>query len=301
MKTVFIMNPRTHRKKQYVLMREIKSHFAGQQIIIEKTKRPGHAELIARKYAFQAQEEPIHLFVCGGDGTLHEVVNGVANSPNIYISILPIGTGNDFIKSFDSLQMDDFLHLKNYTNPIDMDIDLLRVNGEYVINTVSFGFDVQVAEYANRIKSKLPLRGIVPYYLGMLGTLLKNSTKPYRIQLDDQRLPLSEYMFVVFCNGRFYGGGYQPCPNALMNDGLIDVCLIKPVPKKMIIDVAKQYEEGKHTEYHEYVSLYQAKTIGIDTENQSIYGNLDGEVRELKNPTIEIVENALHLYLPNID
>lgn len=182
-----------------------------------------------------------------------------------------------------------------------MDIDLLKVNGEYAINTISFGFDVQVAKYANHMKTKLPLKGIVPYYMGMLATLLHNSVQEYRLQIDDQRLSLQEYMFVVFCNGRFYGGGYQPCPDALLNDGWIDVCLIKPVPKKMIIDMAKTYEQGKHIEYPEYVSLYQAKTIGMNTENQSIYGNLDGEVRELRNPTIEVVEQALHLYLPNIE
>ncbi len=301
MKTVFIINPRTDRKKQYRLMKEIKMHFAAQRIIIEKTIRPGFATFIARKYAFQAQKEPIHIYVCGGDGTLHEVINGVANTPNVYVSIIPIGTGNDFIKSFDALSIDDFLHLENYKDPIPMDIDLLKVNGEYAINTISFGFDVQVAKYANHMKTKLPLKGIVPYYMGMLATLLHNSVQEYRLQIDDQRLSLQEYMFVVFCNGRFYGGGYQPCPDALLNDGWIDVCLIKPVPKKMIIDMAKTYEQGKHIEYPEYVSLYQAKTIGMNTENQSIYGNLDGEVRELRNPTIEVVEQALHLYLPNIE
>lgn len=301
MKTVFIINPRTNRKKQYRLMKEIKMHFAGQRIIIEKTIRPGFATFIARKYAFQAQKEPIHIYVCGGDGTLHEVINGVANTPNVYVSIIPIGTGNDFIKSFDALSIDDFLHLENYKDPIPMDIDLLKVNGEYAINTISFGFDVQVAKYANHMKTKLPLKGIVPYYMGMLATLLHNSVQEYRLHIDDQRLSLQEYMFVVFCNGRFYGGGYQPCPDALLNDGWIDVCLIKPVPKKMIIDMAKTYEQGKHIEYPEYVSLYQAKTIGMNTENQSIYGNLDGEVRELRNPTIEVVEQALHLYLPNIE
>ena len=301
MKTVFIINPRTDRKKQYRLMKEIKMHFAGQRIIIEKTIRPGFATFIARKYAFQAQKEPIHIYVCGGDGTLHEVINGVANTPNVYVSIIPIGTGNDFIKSFDALSIDDFLHLENYKDPIPMDIDLLKVNGDYAINTISFGFDVQVAKYANHMKTKLPLKGIVPYYMGMLATLLHNSVQEYRLQIDDQRLSLQEYMFVVFCNGRFYGGGYQPCPDALLNDGWIDVCLIKPVPKKMIIDMTKTYEQGKHIEFPEYVSLYQAKTIGMNTENQSIYGNLDGEVRELRNPTIEVVEQALHLYLPNIE
>ena len=220
MKTVFIINPRTDRKKQYRLMKEIKMHFAGQRIIIEKTIRPGFATFIARKYAFQAQKEPIHIYVCGGDGTLHEVINGVANTPNVYVSIIPIGTGNDFIKSFDALSIDDFLHLENYKDPIPMDIDLLKVNGEYAINTISFGFDVQVAKYANHMKTKLPLKGIVPYYMGMLATLLHNSVQEYRLQIDDQRLSLQEYMFVVFVTpvGPYFKGGFSTNPYVIIRE-----------------------------------------------------------------------------------
>jgi diacylglycerol kinase family enzyme len=105
-------------------------------------------------------------------------------------------------------------------------------------------------------------------------------------------------MFVVFCNGRFYGGGYQPCPQAKIDDGMIDVCLIKPVKKYQIVQLAKKYERGQHVQFSDLVSLHKVKVAHLDTDNQGILGNLDGEIRELKNPTIEIVEQAVHLVLP---
>lgn len=300
MKKVFIINPNANWKKQYQWMKSLKESCGGDTIVIEKTKGPGYAQHIAQKYALEAQEEPIHLFACGGDGILHEVVNGIATSENIYLSILPMGTGNDFIKSFPQYNKDDFLDMKNYHHPIAQTIDCLKINGEYVINTVSFGFDVRVAEYANQIKKVIPLKGILPYYTGMLGTLIESPKENVSMQMDDVKIPLSEYMFVVFCNGKYYGGGYNPCPEAQMDDGWIDSCLIRPVTRSQILQLANAYQKGEHIKYDEFVSLYRAKTIHMDTNNQDILGNLDGEVRTLKNPTIEVVENSIHLLLPNL-
>ncbi len=297
MKEVFIINPHISRDKQYRLMQEIKKNFQGKRIIIEKTKKAGHAQLIARKYALM-EEQPVHIFACGGDGILHEVVNGIAGYPHVQLSIIPIGTGNDFIKSIDGLTREDFLDLSNYKDPFTMKADLLKVNGEYVINTVSFGFDVSVADYSNQIKKRLPVKGIAPYYMGMLISLSKSFEQSYDIQLDEQHFPTCPYMFVVFCNGRFYGGGYQPCPQAKIDDGMIDVCLIKPVKKYQIVQLAKKYERGQHVQFSDLVSLHKVKVAHLDTDNQGILGNLDGEIRELKNPTIEIVEQAVHLVLP---
>ena len=96
MKDVFIINPYSGKKEQYALMQQIKENFQGKRIIIEKTKNSGHAQFIAQKYALKTEEE-VHLFVCGGDGTLHEVVNGMAGAKHVYLSVLPTGTGNDFI------------------------------------------------------------------------------------------------------------------------------------------------------------------------------------------------------------
>ena len=108
--------------------------------------------LSQKKYALS--NEPVHLYVCGGDGTLHEVINGCAEKENVTISVIPIGTGNDFVKYFEGLKREDFLNLANYSDPEYMDCDLIKVNGEYSINTVSFGFDVEVARQVNALKKE---------------------------------------------------------------------------------------------------------------------------------------------------
>lgn len=297
MKNVFIINPKSGKNSQYKLMNEIKKHFNGKQIVIEKTNGPEHATFIAKKYALS--KEPVHLFVCGGDGTLHEVVNGIVGSENILLSVIPIGTGNDFVKYFEDKSIEDFLNLSNYENPVYINCDVLKVNGEYAINTISFGFDVEVARKVNEIKTKHATKGILPYAWSALVSLKKPIGQEYQIQIDTEHLPKDKYGLLVFCNGKYYGGGFKPCPNANIEDGWIDACMVKDVKRIQMIRFAKKYLEGTHTDLTSLISMYQAKTIHLDTDNELVYANLDGEVKGFKNPTIEIVNNALHLALPN--
>lgn len=298
MKDVFIINPKGQKKEQLELIHQIQEVFQGRRIIIEKTNGPGHARFIAQKYALKT-EEPVHLYACGGDGTLHEVVNGMAQAPHIYLSILPIGTGNDFIKSFEGLTKQDFLDLSAYQDAIEMDCDLLKVNGEYALNSVSIGFDVHVADAANKTKKIIPKGGIFHYTLGMLTSLCKPLGETYALQIDQERFEPEFYTFLVFANGRFYGGGYQPCPAALLNDGEMDICLVKKVSRTQIVSLAKLYEKGEHIHYPDLVISKKGKIVHVDTENKEVKMNLDGEVRSFKNPTIEIEPHAIHLLLPN--
>lgn len=298
MKDVFIINPKGQKKEQLELIHQIQEVFQGRRIIIEKTNGPGHAHFIAQKYALKT-EEPVHLYVCGGDGTLHEVVNGMAQAPHIYLSILPIGTGNDFIKSFEGLTKRDFLDLSAYQDAIEMDCDLLKVNGEYALNSVSIGFDVHVADAANKTKKIIPKGGIFHYTLGMLTSLCKPLGETYALQINQEHFEPEFYTFLVFANGRFYGGGYQPCPAALLNDGEMDICLVKKVSRTQIVSLAKLYEKGEHIHYPDLVISKKGKIVHVDTENKEVKMNLDGEVRSFKNPTIEIEPHAIHLLLPN--
>lgn len=298
MKDVFIINPKGQKKEQLELIHQIQEVFQGRRIIIEKTNGPGHARFIAQKYALKT-EEPAQLYVCGGDGTLHEVVNGMAQAPHIYLSILPIGTGNDFIKSFEGLTKQDFLDLSAYQDAIEMDCDLLKVNGEYALNSVSIGFDVHVADAANKTKKIIPKGGIFHYTLGMLTSLCKPLGETYALQIDQEHFEPEFYTFLVFANGRFYGGGYQPCPAALLNDGEMDICLVKKVSRTQIVSLAKLYEKGEHIHYPDLVISKKGKIVHVDTENKEVKMNLDGEVRSFKNPTIEIEPHAIHLLLPN--
>lgn len=296
MKTVFILNPNSEKKGQYRLMKEIKEHFNDREVIIEKTKDSKHATFIAQKYAMM--DEEIHMFACGGDGTIHEVVNGIAESKNVKLSVFPIGTGNDFVKYFEDYKKEDFYNLGQYKNEIEMECDLLKVDGEYSINTVSFGFDVFVAQHVNEYRKKLPVRGILSYYLGVVKSLTKPLYQTYNIQIDDNKLDEGEYSLVVFTNGRFYGGGYKPCPEAIINDGKMNVCLVKRVNYLNIAQLIKKYEKGLHTEYTDLVSIDEANICHLDTSNKDIMVCLDGEIRPVKNPTIEIVKNSIRLSIP---
>ena len=152
----------------------------------------------------------------------------------------------------------------------------------------------------NELKKKMPTEGIIPYALSALISLRKPICKEYQIQVDTKKLPKDKYGFLVFANGKYYGGGFKPCPDANIDDGWMDVCLISNVKRHQIIKLAKKYQEGNHLQYTNLVSMYQAKTVHLDTENELIYANLDGEVKGFKNPTIEIVEKAIRLALPRI-
>ena len=296
MKTVFILNPRSGRDQQYEWMNQIKKNFKGRRIIIEKTKQPGHATLLAQKYAFQ--NEPVHIFVCGGDGTLHEVINGIANKENVYVSIVPLGTGNDFIRSL-GYTREELMDLSGYEKPIEKKVDLLKIGSEYAINMISFGFDVHVAKEANAMRKIIKVEGKAPYYLGMLKSLSKRLTDDYRLRIDDKQYPVEEYSFLVFANGQYYGGGYQPCPQADVSDGIMDVCRIGNVKRHQILRLAKAYEKGEHIKYTDLVSVSKAHVVWLDTQNKSIDANLDGEVRSFKNPTIEVENKAVTLLLPS--
>ncbi len=297
MKYVFIINPHSGNNEHNQLKDKITKHFKGKKIIIEKTTAPKQATIIAKSYASNTTEL-IHMFACGGDGTIHEIVNGIAGCNHIILSIVPIGTGNDFIKSLDNYSKSDFLDLSKYDRPILMPCDLMLVNNEYAINTISLGFDVHVAKHVNTFRKKINIGGIIPYYLGMLASLIKPLNEKLNIQIDNMQPQIDNFTFAVFCNGKYYGGGYKPCPNALINDNFIDVCLIKNVKKHQIVRFAGKYKKGTHIEYDKQVSTYKANTIYIDTNDQPIDVNLDGEVRSIISPTIEIVGNAITLALP---
>lgn len=298
MKTVFIINSKANSKEIQTLLEKIKQY--DPKSIIEWTQYSNHALEIAQKYAVATQEN-IHLFACGGDGLIHEVVNGIVGYDHILFSIIPIGTGNDFIKSLKPYKKKNFWDLKKYKDSILYSCDVMKINEEYAINTISFGFDVHVAKAVNYYKNKTRFKGILPYYFGMLRSLNQPLDQSCQIKIDHKKWKRISFAFLVLCNGSYYGGGYLPCPNAKWNDGWIDLCIIHDVKKLQILRFSKLYQKGEHIEkLSEYVQIERGKTIKIDSDNCPIAANLDGEIRELVNPVITILPNAITLCLPNL-
>lgn len=296
MKHIFIINPAAGKNNQLEEMtKEIEKVFEQGTYLIEVTKSKGDATIIAERFA--KTKEVICFYACGGDGTINEVVNGIYKYPNARLAILPIGTGNDFVKSFPSISRKQFLSIASYKEAKTIQCDVMVAAGKAAINTASAGLDAAVAVNVDKFK-KLPLlKGSTPYYLGLLNSMLTSLTTRMKIVVDGEVISGDEYTFAVACNGKYYGGGYCPCPDSVMNDGLMDLCLIRKVSRTQILRLSGKYKKGTHVSYEDLVVMKRCKTVQIISD-EKVALNLDGEVLYVTNPHIRILPNCITLHLP---
>ncbi len=296
MKHVFILNPKAGKYNVEQLKSKINEVFREYDYVIEVTKKAKDATRIARAYAQSGLD--LCLYACGGDGTVHEVVNGMYEYANAKLAIFPIGTGNDFIKSFLEYKKEDFLTMHLYQNPRFVPCDLLQVDNYVGINTVSFGLDVAIAKNVAHFKTLPLLRGVVPYYLSLLYSMNTSLSHTYTLLLDGQLIAKKDYTFVVAGNGKYYGGGFCPAPNASINDGWMDICLINKVTRKQIIQLSGKYKKGEHTKYPTLASMHLGKQLQVLCDDK-VSVNIDGEVMEMINPTIRLLPSQITLCLPS--
>lgn len=296
MKHLFIINPHAGGGKETeLLIREIKDTFKGLDFAIELTHDANDATNIAKQYVKEGQN--MTVYACGGDGTLNEVVNGIYGFDNARLGLIPEGTGNDFIKTlkYDESEMRD---LKRYLNPGVIDCDLLSTSGRIGINTMSVGLDALIAENVIKFKNFKKFGSIFPYFLSYLYSMKEKAVKHYTVFIDDKLLGDADYLFLVAGNGRYYGGGYCPVPMAEINDGIMDICLIKPMSKPRMLQLTNHYRKGTHTDIDaEKIKIYHGKKLKLMCQDELII-NVDGEIVHAQNPTIQLLPGAVKLVLP---
>lgn len=294
MKHVFIINAMAKKHELEQLMPQIHHHFPHAQILL--TQHAGHARELAAQ-AVRANE-PVRVYACGGDGTLHEVVNGILGYSQVQLAVIPIGTGNDFVKTFAPRTLSQFRALQDYHHPDVIPCDILMVDGQACINTVSAGLDVKVAYHVAKFRRLPGMRGTLPYYLGLLVSMCGNMAESFQVEIDGQKAPQKAYLFAVAGNGRYYGGGYCPVPDAKLDDGRLDICLIENVPRRLIIRLSDRYKKGTHITRKDLVTMARASSMRIVTNGERIRLNLDGELHEAADPLITVKMHALRLLLP---
>lgn len=295
MKHIFIVNGAANKEKRQHLLAAIRHTYKNEDYEIEITEYPRHATKIAQRYA--KTNEPLRIYSCGGDGTLHEIINGIYQYHHVQIAIIPIGTGNDFVKSL-GYGPNDFSDLEKYLNPLFVVSDLIQTGEEVSINTVSLGFDVVIAKNVEKFKHMPIPKGTVPYYLALLYSMATSLTSPFKLMIDKQKSFDQPYTFVVVSNGQYYGGGYRPCPQARIDDGYLDYCLISSIPRHKILALSNKYKKGTHITYQKYVKTGRIETMQILNVNP-VTINLDGEVRTMNQPTIAILKQQVTICLPH--
>ena len=228
MKCYFILNPTAgsgEKGKQFLEAYEKLKALNKYDIDIYETIGVGDSTRFVAEICTKYANEDICIFACGGDGTMNEVVTGVANYPNAILGIVPTGSCNDFLKTFPGY---DFMDLEKQINGNVISCDLLKVDEFYSLNVTNIGFDARV-NY-DQIKLRPKFHNVKKAYnSAIIRNILKPLGDKVLITVDDEVVFNGKSLLMAFGNANYYGGGYNCTPKALVNDGLIDGIVIKKV------------------------------------------------------------------------
>ena len=278
MKYVFIINPASGKTDYDKIKENIIKTLENEEYEIYETKAPKEATEIASRFK---NEENTVVYSVGGDGTLNEVVNGIAEG-KCKLGIIPTGSGNDFYRTLKEAQTEN------------VRLDLGKVNGRYFINIASVGMDAETCNNANKIKSKIKLHS--SYYLALIHTFLTFKSKSLKLKID-KNVYAGDYIIAAICNGKYYGGGFKIAPVASFDDNQFDIYLVSKAGKLKLIKILLALLKCENEKYNE-VRKYTVKNITITSENNLIV-NIDGEITISKNIEIEMIEDALIIYNNN--
>jgi diacylglycerol kinase (ATP) len=258
-----------------------------------ETTRAGEAEELAR----QAAHEGRSVIVVGGDGSVHEVVNGLlASGQRVPLGIVAAGSGNDFAWNTLRLPHDPALAVERAFGGDVVDVDAGRVNGRYFANAFSVGLDADIAVAAGHMKRWPLMSGARLYYGASLRQLLLGYHRCPQLafQFDQcEWLDMARYVLLAVSNGPTYGGGFRINPTADHTDGWFHICAVRYVPLTRALRLLPVVQRGEHARVAE-VSFFQAKTIQIQSV-LPVNIQMDGETSCAQSYHAEVLPGALQV------
>ena len=298
MKHIFIVNPAAGGEDSTRKIADAVKTLAAKKDFEYKvwvTDRPKHAVEIVHKVMAQNPDETVRFYACGGDGTLNEVAQGVVNYENAQITNLPYGTGNDFVRIF---KEDGEFSIENLVDGEVMDIDYIETNEGISLNITTIGLDARIAKGMQKYKRIFKKNGQVPYVVAIFENLLTPISRNLKIEIDGNDVS-GDYVVLLAANGNYYGGGFNPVPDASVTDGKLNVLLIKKLSRFTIARVINAYKNGEYKKYPQYIDYYEAKEINVKRNDKYIMDlNLDGEVLGVSEAKISIGQKKIHFVVP---
>jgi YegS/Rv2252/BmrU family lipid kinase len=298
-KTLVVLNPWAGRGSAGERRAELEAALGRARIPYEIVVT--HARGGATELAWQAAEHGFKRIVAvGGDGTINEVVNGIkgaehASGTRAQLGIIPLGTGSDFIKALDGVQPNDIQGgVQRLAAGRIRTVDLGRVAVEdqpprFFVNALGVGFDAQVAVESLKITR---LKGIAVYFLAILRALASYKAHPMTVEFDERRVS-RRMLFAAIANGRAQAGGFFLTPDGIIDDGLLDLCLVDNMRLDEIVRHIPKVLEGTHTTLRQ-VTMGRARFVTI-TGSAPLPVQADGEVlaTDARLVTAEVVPGAL--------
>ena len=297
MKHLFIVNPSAGGSDKTNEVRgKAQRAFAGREEAYEIYVTTGPMDA-ARKIRQEADTgEELRVYACGGDGTFNECVNGAAKRENVALAPFPTGTGNDFCRMFGE-EADMFRDLGALLDGTEHAIDLIDCNGRYSANICSVGIDARVGTDVHKY-SKLPLvGGAGGYVVSAAVNMFKGIASEMTVRCGDYERT-GETSLVCACNGRYYGGGFNPSPRARPDDGLMDVFVVKKVSVLEFALLIGKYARGEADKMPRYVKhLNTAQPVELDFARTEVV-NVDGEALHTDKLVMRLIPGALKLIVP---
>lgn len=262
-----------------------------------ETSGPGEATTLAS----DTTNDYDVVVAVGGDGTVHEVANGLIGTGKA-LGIIPIGSGNDFAKMLNlSKNLKDSIEtlLKNKIHEIDVgkvvcspSLELKssqQIIERYFVNGVGIGFDAQVAHESASLRW---ITGLPLYTFSLFRALITYQSPLFNLSIDHHKL-YKKLFLVAIGNGTCVGGGFYLTPKAKIDDGYLDICVVEDVSIRRVLQVFPSVLKGDHGKYPE-VGFFRGKKILIETENPTAV-HADGEIlgTRITNINIEIIPRKL--------
>ena len=298
MKHVFIINPNAgkydSRQRIYDMANALREqHGLDVQCIL--TKKQGHATELARKLCDSGEE--LRFYACGGDGTVNEVANGVIGYDNAAMTVIPVGTGNDFLKNFGGTAP-LFADAENLWDGPQFPMDAIDVNGRIALTIACSGIDARVAADVHKYSESPLLDGKTSYIASLaVNFLFKGIASHWTVTLDDEVIE-DDFSLVSVCNGRYYGGGFMPVAEARMDDGVLNTLVVKKVSRVTFAKFVGPYAKGGYAKFPEYAHCSTPRVIQIHSEKPDIVTCLDGECMTNSDVTIRMSDRKLNFFGP---
>ena len=295
MKHLFIINPAAGSRNQTESYRKKIAEACetrGLDYAIEVSGAPGQCRKIANRAAKSGEE--YRIYSCGGDGTMNEIVGGVAGYDNVAVTMFAGGSGNDFIRIFD--EPEAFRDLHRLLDAEEVTFDLIQVNDDYSLNICSVGLDARIAADVANYKRLPLLSGFRAYVASTVINVLKGISEHYIIEIDGERLD-GKKTLICACNGRFYGGGFNPVPEADPTDGKLDVLVIEAVNLLQVAGVVGKYKNGQYKTLPKLVKHYRTNRLKIYFDKPTSI-NLDGEQRMGDMMDVSVAREKIRFFYP---
>ncbi|NLC54391.1 MAG: diacylglycerol kinase family lipid kinase [Erysipelothrix sp.] len=288
---VFIINPISGQRDSKRLIPWIEEYFENEDDYeIFVTEYPGHATELANRFSVR---DHVCIYCVGGDGTAFEVLNGLADG--VTMALIPNGTGNDFHRSIYKHKYDLKEMLVKTIEGQIYNIDFGVANEHRFLNMFTVGFDAYINKVTVQYKDSKVIPNSLAYVAGVFKGLKDLSKFNLRFKYNGEDIVQDAIVFAVM-NGQYYGGGFNPAPEASLTDGLFDVLLIEPVTRVTLLRLIGKYAKGRYKELKQ-VQSFKLRSFELKADKKMVY-TCDGEIFEDDYFVITMMEKRLPFKMP---